>query len=169
MGNIIKGGENMNKNVVIAVVVLLVVVVLGVGGYMLLNKKAPAKSFDIEAAAKTLSESTPFNEMATMDVTTEELATIMGVNADNVEKVYGKIPMMNVHASMYLLIQAKEGTVDTVKNELDKYVAQYEEQWSMYLPAQYEYVKNRKEGVVGNTIYLIIAENSEALENAIVK
>ena len=67
------------------------------------------------------------------------------------------------------LLQAKEETVDTVKAELDKYLTQYEQQWSTYLPAQYELVKNRKAAVVGNTIYVIIAENAEALATEITK
>ena len=154
----------MNKNVLIAIIA---VVVVGVVAFVLLGNNGEAKSLDVAAANQTLSTTTPFNEMMTMDITTEELSAVCGIDTANVEKVYGKMPMMNVHASMYLLIEAKEGKVETVKAELDKYVEQYEGQWSTYLPEQYEYVKNRKEGVLGNTIYLIIAENSEALEKSI--
>ena len=93
----------------------------------------------------------------------------MGVNTENVENVVGKIPMMNVQASMYLLVQAKDGAADTVKSELDNYLTQYEEQWSRYLPEQYALVQNRIEGTVGNTIYVIIAENADTLEQEITK
>ena len=157
----------MNKNVLIAIIAVVVVAVVGVAAFMLLGNKEEAKSLDLAAANQTLSTTTPFNEMAAMDITTEELSAVCGIDTANVEKVYGKMPMMNVHASMYLLIEAKEGKAETVKAELDKYVEQYEQQWSTYLPEQYEYVKNRKEGVLGNTVYLIIAENSEALEKSI--
>ena len=107
--------------------------------------------------------------MATMDITIEELNTIYGINTENVEQVVGKMPMMNVQASMYVLIQAKDGTVDTVRAELDEYAKQYEEQWSMYLPEQYELVQNRKVGTIGNTVYMIISENAETLEQEITK
>ena len=127
------------------------------------------KTLDINVANQTLANSTPFNELATMDVTTEELGTVMGINTENVENVVGKIPMMNVQASMYLLVQAKDGAVDTVKSELDNYLTQYEEQWSRYLPEQYTLVQNRIEGTVGNTIYVIIAENADTLEQEITK
>lgn len=159
----------MNKNVLITIIVILVVAVLCVGGYMLLNKKEETKSLDINAASQILSSATPFNEMATMDITTEELSSLYGINTENVEQVIGKMPMMNVQASMYVLIQAKDGAVDTVKAELDQYATKYEEQWSTYLPEQYELVKNRKTGVVGNTVYMIIAENAETLEQEITK
>ncbi len=159
----------MKKNVLITIVVILVVAALVVGAVVLLNNKREEKTIDVEVARQTLANSTPFNELATMDITTEELGSLYGINTANVEKVVGKMPMMNVQASMYLIIQAKEGTVDTVKAELDAYATQYEEQWSRYLPEQYELVKNRKTGVVGNTVYLIIAENAETLEQEITK
>ncbi len=156
----------MKKNVLITIVVILVVVALIVGAVIFWGKE---KTIDVDVAGQTLANSTPFNELATMDITTEELGSLYGINTENVEKVVGKMPMMNVQASMYLIIQAKEGTVDTVKAELDAYATQYEEQWSTYLPAQYELVKNRKMGVVGNTVYMIIAENAETLEQEITK
>ena len=159
----------MKKNVLITIVVILVVAVLVVGAVVLLNNKKEEKTIDVDVAGQTLANSTPFNELATMDITTEELGSLYGINTENVEKVAGKIPMMNVQASMYLLVQAKDGAVDTVKSELDNYLAQYEEQWSTYLPAQYALVQNRKVGTVGNTIYVIIAENADTLEQEILK
>ena len=153
----------MDKKIVIAIIAVIAVVVVVA---LLMPKGEGAKSLNIDDAAAKLNASAPFNEMAAMDITSDLLEGIYGIN---VEKVAGKAPMMNVHASMYMLLQAKEGTVDTVKAELDKYLTQYEQQWSTYLPAQYELVKNRKAAVVGNTIYVIIAENAETLEQEITK
>ena len=159
----------MKKKILIILVVVLIVVVLGAGIYFILNNRSENKSLDVELAGQTLANNTPFNEMATMDITIEELNTIYGINTENVEQVVGKMPMMNVQASMYVLIQAKDGTVDTVRAELDEYAKQYEEQWSMYLPEQYELVQNRKVGTIGNTVYMIISENAETLEQEITK
>lgn len=159
----------MKKKILIILVVVLIVVVLGAGIYFILNNRSENKSLDVELAGQTLANNTPFNEMATMDITIEELNTIYGINTENVEQVVGKMPMMNVQASMYVLMQAKDGTVDTVRAELDEYAKQYEEQWSMYLPEQYELVQNRKVGTIGNTVYMIISENAETLEQEITK
>ena len=165
----------MNKNVLIVLVAIIIIVVLGVGAYIILNNNnnnnngREEKTIDIDIIGQTFANTTPFNEMATMDITTEELSSIYGINTENVEKVVGKMPMMNVQASMYLLIQAKDGTVETVKDELDKYAQQYEEQWSTYLPEQYELVKNRKMGTTGNVAYMIVSENAETLEQEITK
>ena len=157
----------MKKNVISVIVAILIVVVVGAGAYFILNKSE--KSIDINLASQTLSNSAPFNELSTVDITKDLLSSLYGINIENVENVLGKMPMMNVQASMYVLIQAKEGTVETVKSELDKYATQYEEQWSTYLPEQYDLVKNRKTGVVGNVVYMIIAENAETLQQEITK
>ncbi len=159
----------MKKNVLSVILAIVIIVVVVVGAYFILNGNQKEKSLDLNTASQTLSNSAPFNELSTMDITIDLLSSVYGINTENVENAIGKMPMMNVQASMYLLIQAKEGTVETVKSELDQYATKYEEQWSTYLPEQYELVKNRKTGIVGNTVYLIIAENAETLEQEITK
>lgn len=162
----------MKKNTLITlIVVILVIAVIAVGAYFVLNNKnnEETKTLDINSAGQTLDNSSPFNELTTMDITTDLLGSQFGINTENVENVVGKMPMMNVQASMYILIQAKDGTVETVKSELEKYAEQYEQQWSTYLPEQYELVQNRKVGTVGNVVYMIIAENAETLEQEITK
>lgn len=160
----------MGKKILIALVIILVIVGIGVGAYFLLNNnKEEAKTIDINAVGQTLAGNYPFNEMSTVDITTDLLGSLYGINTENVENAIGKMPMMNVQASMYVLIQAKEGTVDTVKAELENYATQYEQQWSTYLPEQYELVQNRKIGTVGNVVYMIIAESADTLEQEITK
>ena len=159
----------MKKNVLSVILAIVIIVVVVVGAYFILNGNQKEKSLDLNTASQTLSNLAPFNELSTMDITIDLLSSVYGINTENVENAIGKMPMMNVQASMYLLIQAKEGTVETVKSELDQYATKYEEQWSTYLPEQYELVKNRKTGIVGNTVYLIIAENAETLEQEITK
>lgn len=159
----------MNKNTFIAIVVVLIIALVAIGAYMIFSKPEEVKSMNIETAGQTLANSASFNQLMAKDITMEDLQNIYGINTDNVESVVGKMPLMNVKASMYLLINAKEGAVDTVKAEVEKYAEKYEEQWSQYLPDQHELVKNRKIGVVGNTVYMIIGENAETLEQEITK
>lgn len=158
----------MNKKMIISIVVILAVIVIGVVAFFML-KQEPVKTLNIEEASNTLSNATPFSEMATMDITSDLLEDVYGINPQNVANVVGKAPMMNVHASMYILIEAVDGQVDTVKTELEQYATNYEQQWERYLPEQYELVQNRKVGVVGNTVYMIVAENAETLEQEITK
>ena len=159
----------MKKTVLSVIVAIVIIVAVVVGAYFILNGSEEEKTIDLNTASQTLSNSSQFNELSTMDITIDVLSSVYGINTQNVENVIGKMPMMNVQASMYLLIQAKDGTAETVKSELDQYATKYEEQWSTYLPEQYELVKNRKTGIVGNVVYMIIAENAETLEQEITK
>lgn len=158
----------MSKKVIYVVIAIVVVAIIAVGAFLLGGNNKEVV-LDLQQLNTALSEKAPFNEMATMDITSEELSMLMEVNAEDVEAVIGKIPMMNVHASMYLVIEAKEGSVETVKEKVDAYALAQEEQWQRYLPEQYELVQQRKSGVVGNYVYLIVAETSAELEELITK
>lgn len=145
---------------ILIIAIIVAAVLLGRNGG---NENTSTANINIEEIGKTISEKSPFNEMATMDITTEELENYYQVNIENVEKVVGKMPMMNIHASMYLLVEAKEGKVNDVKAQVETFGNNYEEQWSRYLPQQYDLVSNRKIGVVGNCVYLVIAEDAEEI------
>ena len=133
--------------------------------YFLFNfNKEENVTIDLQALNTTLSEKEPFNELATVDITEETLQTMYQISPEEVDEVIGKMPMMNVQASMYLVIKAVAGTVDSVKTKVEQYGTSYEAQWATYLPEQYELVKQRKTGVKGNYIYLIISENAANLE-----
>ena len=160
----------MNKKVIYGLIVLVVIIVIGVAIYFATRQSQQGSSeennvnIDLQALNTTLSSQTSFNELATMDVTVETLETVLQITADEVDEVIGKMPMMNVQASMYIVIKAKDGAVESVKTKVENYGTAYEEQWATYLPEQYELVKQRKIGVKGNYVYLIISENASDLE-----
>ena len=129
--------------------------------------KDVSKVININEVSNQITEGSSFREMATMDVTMDLIDTYFGINRENVVNAVGKIPSMNVHSSMYIIIEAKDGKAEDVKAELNTYAENYEQMWSTYLPDQYELVKNRRLGSTGNYVYLIIAENAEELENLI--
>lgn len=155
----------MNKKLLYGFIALVVIILIAVAIYFVVNQNKEEKvNIDLQALNNTISTQPPFNELSTMDVTVETLGTMLQITADEVEEVIGKMPMMNVQASMYLVIKAKDGAVDSVKSKVENYGTAYEEQWATYLPQQYELVKQRKIGVKGNYVYLIISENAADLE-----
>lgn len=155
----------MNKKIIYGLIALVIIIAIVAVFYLLISKnKEENVNIDMQALNTTLSSQPPFNELATTDVTVETLEALLQINADEVEEVIGKMPMMNVQASMYVVIKAKEGAVDSVKTKVENYGTAYEEQWATYLPAQYELVKQRKIGVKGNYVYLIVSENASDLE-----
>ena len=153
----------MNKKVLVGVIIAIVVVALLIGGYFIFsNKENTAKNLDLSTISNNITSS-GFSEMSTMDIDKDTLSTYFQVDTANVVKVYGKMPMMNVHASMYVLVKAREGKAEDVKQNLETFGQSYEEEWSSYLPEQHELVQNRKIGIVGDYVYLIIAENADEL------
>ncbi len=160
----------MNKKVIYGLIVLVVIIVIGVAIYFATtqNQEEPNEennvNIDLQALNTTLSSQPPFNELATMDITMDTLSSMYQITADEVDEVIGKMPMMNVQASMYLVIKAKDGAVDSVKTKVENYGTAYEEQWATYLPEQYELVRQRRTGVIGNYVYLIVSENAADLE-----
>lgn len=166
----------MTKKIIIVIIALIVILAVGFGIYYLVNnnkdnskssienKNETSVNIDLQAINNTISSQAPFSEMATMDITTENLSTLFNINADDVEEVVGKMAMMNVQASRYFIIKAKDDAVDSVKKQVEDYGNSYEQQWEMYLPEQYELVKQRKIGVKGNYVYFIVAENAAELE-----
>jgi len=158
----------MSKKVIYAIIAVVVLIVIALGIFFFVGGNNKEVSLDLQQLNTTISEKAPFNEMAAMDINTEVLTSLYEINAEDVEEVIGKMPMMNVHASMYLVIKAKEGSVDTVKEKVEQYAASQEQMWATYLPEQYALVQARKLGTSGNYVYLFISENSSELE-ALVK
>lgn len=147
--------------IVIALIIAVVVLVISK------NVKEETKEINLDEVSNKITENSYFKEMATEEVSIEILGSYFQVDTANVEKVVGKVPLMNVHSSLYVIIQAKEGKANEVKEDLNEFLTGYEEQWSRYLPEQYEYVQNRKFDVIGDYVYLIIAEDSGKLENIV--
>ena len=85
----------MKKNILIAIIVIIFIVVLGVCAYIFLNNKGESKTIDIDAAGQTLANSSPFNEMSTIDITTEQLNSSYGINIENVETLESALEVLN--------------------------------------------------------------------------
>lgn len=157
----------MNKKTIIGIVAVVLVIVIAVVAVILI--KGRAVTIDLQALNTEISEKSPFDEMPTQDIDKEVLESQYEIKDDQYEEFIGKMPLMNIQASMYLVIKAKDDTVDSVKEKVETYAQKQEDIWSTYLPEQYELVKNRKLGVKGNYVYLIISESSTELEELITK
>lgn len=104
---------------------------------------------------------------AMMDVESDALEATFGLNPDFVEEYIARVPMMIVNSNMYLIVKPKEGKESEVKEIIDTYMKNLEEQWSTYLPAQYDLVKNRKEEKIGDYFVYIVSNDNDAVYNII--
>ena len=102
----------MAKKIIIALIVIVLLVAIGFGIYYFVNNnKEENVNIDLQAVNNAISTQPPFNELAAMDVTLDDLTTLLNINADEVEEVVGKMAMMNVQASRYFIIKAKDGMI----------------------------------------------------------
>ena len=160
----------MSKKVIgiIVVAVLLIAVTVAVVAMRLskvdVSEGKAATEMNLEELNEEIMGMAPFNEMATMDIDESILVDVFQVDDAHVKNHIGKFPMMNVHASMYLIIEVNDGKAEDVKENLEVYAKAYEATWERYLPEQYELVKDRKLGIQGNYVYLIIAESADEIE-----
>lgn len=158
----------MSKKVIgiIIAAVLLIAVTVGIVAIKLSKEDVSTGKTEINLKdlEEKISNMAPFNEMATMDIDNTILVDVFQLDDSHVESYIGKMPIMNVHASMYLIIEANDGKAEEVKEKLEVYAEAYEANWERYLPEQYELVKDRKLGVQGDYVYLIIAESADEIE-----
>lgn len=157
----------MSKKAIYLIVAVIIIIVIALGILFFVKKNTKEVNLDLSEINTIISEKAPFNEMATIDITTETLTSLYEIKNEDIEEVIGKMPMMNVHASMYLVIKAKEGSIETVKDKVEQYATTQEQMWATYLPEQYELVQQRKLGTNGNYVYLFISENASELEELI--
>lgn len=90
-----------------------------------------------------------------MDVDAETLSTLYGIDSADLKEFICKIPFMNVQATEFFIAQVADGRMDAVKAAVESRQASLEEQWSWYLPEQYELVQNYK--LVTNGDYILFA------------
>ena len=105
-------------------------------------------------------------EMPMLGDTPEELLTGEGFGIDpaDLEAYISKTPMMNTNATEFFIAKVKDGKMDAVKAAIQARQASLENQWSTYLPDQYEMVKNYKLTTNGNYIFFAISEYAEQAE-----
>ena len=103
-----------------------------------------------------------------MEVTDEELEALTGVKTEDVEEFLVRNSVMT-QASSYFILKPKEGKEETVKETMDTYMNNLEENWKTYLPDQYELVKNRLEEKYGDYLIYIISTENELVYKTIKK
>lgn len=121
------------------------------------SEKTAVASDIMSAIADKLGE----NMAATMQLDEETFQTLYGLKKEDIKQFACNIPMMNVKAEEFLIVEAAEGKADTVKEAIDNRQAALDEQWKQYLPDQYELVQNYKTVQVGNYFFFGVSENIE--------
>ena len=117
----------------------------------------------MKSVVDSLAESLVISGPSELD---ESLAQDMvGLNMDNVDKLYGVFSMMNVKSDAIIMVKAKEGAADDVKADLEAYRAAKEESCAMYLVSEEEKAKHGQIYTKGDYVLLVIAGDSDRYAN----
>jgi len=102
-----------------------------------------------------------------MEVTKDQVKDVLNIEQTDVEEFLMKMPAMMVQSNTYIVVKPVKGKEETVKNAIEDYMKKLEDQWSTYLPEQYELVKNRKVEKIGNYLVYIVSNNNDLVFNTI--
>ncbi len=105
------------------------------------------------------SEPLIYNSM--LDLSNEQISDILNINVEDLEEYIIKLPAMATSAFTFMVVNPVDEKFDEVKEALDTYFSSQEDMWSTYLPDQYEYMKNRKEEVLGEYLVYIVSTNND--------
>lgn len=122
---------------------------------------------ELQKQVNDVIESGKYELPSLMMVSEDELETLYYLNSDDVNDFAIFLPLMNVQATEIMVVEAKDGKVDVVKEALDKRLADLDATWAQYLPSQYELVQNYVTFTEGNTVGVVIAEEAQAIADDI--
>lgn len=108
-----------------------------------------------------------WNEISALDmpmmttVNDTLLSSIYGINASDLVEYVCKMPAMNTTATEFFIGEVKDGKMDTVKAALEARQDALDEEWSKYLPEQYELVQNYQLVTSGNYVIFVISDQAD--------
>ena len=103
-----------------------------------------------------------------MDITSEMLQDSIGLDPASVTEFAIKTPALITSSTTYMVVKPADGKKNEVKDALDNYMVALEEQWSTYLPEQYELVRNRLYTEYGDYLIYIVSENNDLIYDTII-
>ena len=111
-----------------------------------------------------------FNLVNMTDIDKEYIENTLNIPMEKINSYTGKIPIVNVNANMYIIIEAKEQeNTNEIQEKLETFLASYKKEWESFLLSEYDLLFESKVKVKGKYVYLIISENSKKLEDYISK
>lgn len=156
------GGFMMKKIVSIFIIAVLLGVLVGCGGT---TGETEYEDLDYDKILTDVQQMTDSdgNPIFGALTTDPQYSSIDGLTDDLVESSLVAKPMMNVQSSMFAIVKPVDGKYDEVKGIMEDFVKSYAENWSTYLPDQYELVQNYMLIDVEGQIVLIISSDNDAV------
>lgn len=125
-------------------------------------------NIDLEKLDIYFSENGDFELSNMKNIDDEYISEYLNLQAKDIEKYIGKVPILDITAKMYVVIEAKDiSKVSALQENLSSFLESYKEKWSSFLLSEYDMLYEAKVNKRGKYIYLVVSENSEVLEKYI--
>lgn len=157
------------RNIILIIISIILVIIIGIALVVFLNynnstsNKDENISISLDELDKKIEQTNEFEFLKMNAVTDDEASAKFLIDKSKIKNIIGREPIVHTKSGMYVVIQTDLDNIQDVKLALESYGSEYEEQWKTYLPDQYELVKNRKIGIKGNYVYMIVSESPEKI------
>lgn len=153
------------KNIILIISLVVVLAILAfIFIYIDVNKEdTNIINISISELEKKIENTDEFDFDKMQNIDGETASATFLIDSSKIKDIIGKSPIINTKAFMYVVIKAENENLQEIKMALESHGTEYEKVWSTYLPDQYELVKNRKIGIKGNYVYMIISENPDKI------
>lgn len=153
------------KNIILIISLVVVLAILAfIFIYIDVNKEdTNIINISISELEKKIENTDEFDFDKMQNIDAETASATFLIDSSKIKDIIGKSPIVNTKSFMYVIIKAENEDLQEIKMALESYGTEYEKVWSTYLPDQYELVKNRKIGIKGNYVYMIISENPDKI------
>lgn len=95
--------------------------------------------------------------------------SVLSIDSSLISEYLIATPMFITSAEQYIILKPIDGKEEEVKELMNTYMSNLQQQWDTYLPAQAELVKNREETKVGDYLVYIISSNNNKVLDVIKK
>lgn len=150
----------MHKKILfISLVVLLILSIIGCA------QKQTALSIDLTQAKENIELLSIYGELK--ELPEDELKLAYGLDVEMMEEssIFFSSDLMK--APMFAIIKPKEDQIETVREQLDTFLINYENKWTLYLPEETALVQNALLEEDGDYLILIISDDNEQVLEAI--
>lgn len=157
------------RNIIWIIISIILVIIIGIALVVFLNynnstsNKDENISISLDELDKKIEQTNEFEFLKMNAITDDEASAKFLIDKSKIKNIIGREPIVHTKSGMYVVIQTDLDNIQDVKLALESYGSEYEEQWKTYLPDQYELVKNRKIGVKGDYVYMIVSESPEKI------
>lgn len=135
----------------------LTVLLVGCGG------GEDAKQYNLDDVMAAIEEVAPVSVPADMD--DEYLTGMYGISLDDVEEYKGKYTNVSLSTDEILLVKAKAGKADTIKEALEARRDAKYEQAAMYDDVQAQKAQNGRVVVKGDYVLLVVVGDETRIQN----